>query len=228
MDTPEIRFLSNHQVYYLKDYDISVKELEAQIEKIKYVSVYENYKYLKDNEVENTQFPAVAFVFYKFFFLCNRIPDTDEIISSYFFTYKTDLQDCGDTVLFENRKYNKKALVGRILRTYPSLIRDFHFNLSLVEDGSFDKVIYSYQKDIKGIDITVEHNKKEYSVSLFVATRRSLDYKVVKNNYRHNYAGKNEIQITLLLSEGKTCGDIILYTHDHINKLKNEIINYEK
>ena len=62
MDTPEIRFLSNHQVYYLKDYDISVKELEAQIEKIKYVSVYENYKYLKDNEVENTQFPAVAFV----------------------------------------------------------------------------------------------------------------------------------------------------------------------
>ena len=88
----------------MKDYDISVKELEAQIEKIKYVSVYENYKYLKDNEVENTQFPAVAFVFYKFFFLCNRIPDTDEIISSYFFTYKTDLQDCGDTVLFENRK----------------------------------------------------------------------------------------------------------------------------
>ena len=158
MNTPEIRFLNNRQVYYLKDYDITVKKLEAQIEKIKYDAVYCNYKNHKDTDVENTQFPAVAFVFYKFFFLSDRIPDADEIITSYFLTYSSDLQDCGDTVLFQGRKYNKNALVGRILRTYPSLIRDFHFYLSLVEDGSFDKVIYSYQNDIKGIDITVIQN----------------------------------------------------------------------
>lgn len=224
MDTPEIKFLSNRQVYYLKDYDISVKEIEAQIEKIKYESVYENYKNIKSLDVEEAQFPAIAFVFYKFFFLCNRIPETEEIISSYFYTYKADLKDCGDTVIFQGNEYEKKALVGRILRTYPSLIRDFHFYLTLVEDGSFDKVIYSLQNDIKGVDIIIKHNNVEYSVSLFVATTRSLNYKVIKNNYRHDYSGKKEIQITLLLNRGKKCGDIILYTLDHINKLKNEIL----
>lgn len=173
MDTPEIRFLNNRQVYYLKDYDISVKEIETQIKKIKYESVYENYKNFKCPEVEKAQFPAIAFVFYKFFFLCNRIPDTEEIISSYFYTYNADFKDCGDTVLFQGNKYEKKALIGRILRTYPSLIRDFHFYLSLVEDGSFDKVIYSLQNDIKGVDIIIEHNKKAMKrvVSFFIISR---------------------------------------------------------
>ena len=40
MDTPEIRFLNNREVYYLKKYDITVKEYEEQIDNI----IYKHFK----------------------------------------------------------------------------------------------------------------------------------------------------------------------------------------
>ena len=72
--------------------------------------------------------------------------------------------------MYNRKKYKKEALIVRILRTYPSLIRDFHFYLLLMEDGYFQDVIYFCKIDIKGNDIVIRCNNNEYVLSLFVDT----------------------------------------------------------
>ena len=224
MDTPEIRFLNNREVYYLKKYDITVKEYEEQIKNIEYEKFYSRYRGLdKNNAVENANLPYVVFVFYKFFFFCNKIPDAEKLIDSYFKTYNHLFKKSGASVIYNNCIYSKNALIARILRTYPRLIRDFHFYLSLVEDNTFDKVIYSYQRDINGTDILIVHNNAEYAVSLFVNTTRSTYFKKIKNERRHNYS-ENQIQFPLNLNNAKVCGDFRLYGAEYIEKLKEIIL----
>ena len=69
-----------------------------------------------------------------------------------------------ENVVMGGASYNLNALKARILRTYPSLLRDFHFYLMLKECNSFDKVTYSCADDIKGTDITIVHKSKKYVV----------------------------------------------------------------
>ena len=75
----------------------------------------------------------------------------------YFEMYTDKIKVVDENVVMGGTSYNLNALKARILRTYPSLLRDFHFYLMLKECNSFDKVTYSCADDIKGTDITIVH-----------------------------------------------------------------------
>ena len=162
MSIIEVKF-KNNQVFLQKEHDITLKDYEKQILKIRYNDVYENYRNIKDiNGVENEMFPPVNFVFYSYLFYYKKVPDTLKIIDVYFKIYKNYFitEEMEKEIIYNGKKYNKDAIIARILRTYPSLIRDFHFYLLLIEDGSFDDVIYSCKADINGKDIIIHNNNK--------------------------------------------------------------------
>jgi len=212
----DIQFCNN-QAFVQKHHAMTSAGLERQIATIDYEGVYSKYRNIKDeNNVEREKFPAINYAFFAYTFGHAKIPDTSELQETYFEMYKNSFgKTDGKSIGYKNRLYSLAALRGRILRTYPSLVRDFHFYLLLCEDGGFEKVIYSCRNDINGHDITIRHEGLEHTVSLFVETSRSLFFKEIKNRYRHEYGG-NEIQVPLNLNKAAKCGDFYLYRKDDV------------
>lgn len=225
MSVIEIRF-RNGEAYMHKHHCMTLADYENQIKNIVYQDVYENYKKIKDETgVEAERFPHVNYVFFSEIFNNRKVPSTNDILNLYFEVYGEyfEFHDNGRYLSYKNKVYFYNAVCARILRTYPSLIRDFHFFLMLVEDGSFESVLFSCQYDIEGKDIIIKHNGKEYVISLFVDTARSWFYKKIKNLRRHVY-GYNEIQIPLVLNRARKCGDFYVYDEDDLIIVKQRIL----
>lgn len=144
-------------------------------------------------------------------------------MNEYYSLNANELVISGEQVLYRDRTFKKLDLDARVLRTYPSLIRDYHFYLMLLKENCFDKVVYSCKNDIAGKDLIVQHKGKEYVVSLFVKTRRSNFFKGIKNAFRHKY-DKNEIQVPLDLNSAEKCGDFFVYSTRDVDVLKAIII----
>ena len=214
----------NGEGYLLKSISLSLHECESQIEQIAYDSFYDAYRVHKDEHgVEKTQFPSIIYAFYSIIFNFNKMPSPAELLDEYYTLNAGELTVTADTVSYKNQSFRKMDLDARILRTYPSLIRDYHFYLMLIEARCFDKVIYSCKNDIAGKDLIVQHRGNEYVVSLFIKTRRSNFFKKIKNSIRHKY-GKNEIQLPLDLSSAQKIGDFFVYSSSDIDILKHIIL----
>ena len=222
MTIKDIKFM-NGEGYLLKDLSLSLDACEEQMRQIDYDRFYDAYRSHRDEDgVEKTQFPSIIYAFYSIVFNFNKIPTPTDLLNEYYSLNATELIINGDLVLYRSRSFKKLDLDARVLRTYPSLIRDYHFYLMLVKENCFDKVIYSCKNDIAGKDLVVQNEGKEYVVSLFVKTRRSNFFKGIKNAFRHQY-GKNEIQVPLDLNTADKCGDFFVYSKRDVDAIKTII-----
>ena len=207
---------------YSKSLNLSLVEVEKQISTIKYRDIYTKFKEIKKGMTEQGSFPPFNYVFFSYLYNYNKVLNAEQFIEEYFNKYKDIFEIEGDILIYVNWKYFKIGLIARMLRAYPSLIRDFHFYLMLVEDKSFDRVQYSCKSDLEGVDIVIEHKGEKYGVSLFVNTNRGCKYKTIKNSYRHTYNFK-EIQIPLKLSQAKKCGDICVCGKQELLIVKKKV-----
>lgn len=229
MNIKDIRF--DYDIVYLEMYDgtvytqkmpLSLQKCEDDIASIRYIA---KQNALDEQGVESTQWPHIILPFYRTLLADRRVPSAQALLNEYYRTYADQITISGDKVYFQGKTFLRKDVDGRVLRTYPSLIRDFHFYLMLLEDGCFEELYYSCRADIEGKDIIVKNNDLEYQISLYVDTRRSREYKEKKNEYRHTY-GK-EIKIPLNLHAARRCGDVFLYSTGDVELIKNTIRKYE-
>lgn len=229
MNVKDIRF--THDTAYL-EYDdgtvltqplpMSLTQCEANISKIRY---YAKQNALDEKGVESTEWPPIVYPFYQILLSEHRIPFVHVLLDAYYKTYADQITISEEQVYFQGKLFLKKDVDGRILRTYPSLIRDFHFYLMLLEDGCFEELIYSCRADIDGKDVIVRNNDFEYQISLYVNTKRSREYKKKKNEYRHKYGV--EIQLPLNMRTARKCGDIYLYRPTDVELVKVAIRTFE-
>lgn len=114
---------------------------------------------------------------------------------------------------------------GRAYRTYPSLVRDLHFQLLLLEKHR-DHVLYNTRLDSEvGIDILLKHNQKLYGIKLYTETERSLRYKNLKDTERQQeYSNIEFITIPKKMSD-KKIGDFYLYGEEEYNNYIVPVIN---
>ena len=210
----DIRFLKD-QVYILKKYQLTKVEYESVIRDFQYIDLYQRYKQKDEDHVEKTHLPSIAVVFYKHIFEQLTPPSPLALIDEYFDYYAEQIELAASTVIYCGITYQYDAVVGRILRTYPSLIRDFDFYLRLKDKAQNFQVLYSVKEDIEGRDIIIKKNGKEYTLSLFVDTKRSQKFKRIKNLFRHHY-DNTEIQVPLKLNNAQQCGDFFLYNESDL------------
>ncbi|MDX9697570.1 MAG: hypothetical protein RBT49_17390 [Bacteroidales bacterium] len=223
----DIRFQGDKS-FILKKINITSLELENQLKN----EVYSGQNRVITEEVENMKLPPFILAFYKLVFELLRIPSEIEIIEYYKKNYLTKNNDkktysCnyqGNTYIIEN-----DALEGRLLRTYPSLIRDFHFYLKCKESKLFDDVKYSLHQDyFDGIDLMLKYNEKEFHISLFVKTKRAKSFKIKKYN-RHDYSNANELTLEVdLTSNSKKVSNFYLYSDSVLNEIVEKIKNETK
>lgn len=210
--------LSNNHMRETRDFTLTVKKLEEIIRSYPYTGEGR----VKDPLVENTQFPPIALTFYSYIYEFDTVPSPEILIDIYLsqdcFTEGLD-GTCDVDYGTTKATVNKEGLVARILRTYPSIVRDLHFYLMAVESQLFEGVWYSFDDDYhKGIDIKVMYNRKWYNIALMQNTRRSIFFRN-KKKYRHS--GENSDVITVELDQRKSsrCGDYNLYTAEDVKKV---------
>jgi hypothetical protein len=129
----------------------------------------------------------------------------------------------GEMVAIDGEEYKKVGVMARMLRTYPSLIRDFHFYSLLSESKKFESVRYSLAQDyFQGLDIEVVYRGKPFFISVFVETRRASTFKKKKYS-RHDYDGIPEISLGLAFSSLKKLGSIYVCQAEHVDQVIDKI-----
>ena len=168
--------------------------------------------------------PPIALIFYSYLFETGTIPSDITLVEEYL------KQPCFDPLPTDNVElnYNGKIEIlsvegvsARVLRTYPSLVRDLHFYLLLKESELFPAVRYSFKSDYYDkVDLTVQYNDKWYHIGLMLGSKRSLYYKI-KKVFRHKPI--DTIDIELHPEDAVHVGDYHLYSMYHIERLVKTI-----
>jgi len=142
----------------------------------------------------------------------NQIPSQNEFVESYF---KENAQVILDKITSKQLKLGLKA---RLRRTYPSLVRDVHFEALLRERGL--NVSYNLELDIRaGVDHTIKYRGQTFYIHCYVNTRAGRLGRKIKNR-RHDFTGIHvNIELNLGAESSKSVGDFYLYSDHHIDYL---------
>lgn len=203
----DIKFF-NGQVYTLKKKILNSKSLEKQLKEIKYTGAGRS----RNTNIENSLLPPFIVSFFSYVFENDYIPNEEDFCNRY-------LQN------IENKsKIEIEGIKNRLLRSYPSIIRDFHFYLKCEESDIFDKVYYSLKEDyFEGLDLSIVYKEARFGVALHVNTKRANSFKEKKYS-RHDYQDKKEIKLIIdLKNEGKKISNFILYPDSYLYILKSKM-----
>lgn len=220
-NTVDVRFEDDTMVF-IRQKKWSVQALEQQVATFQYSG--ENLP--KDPEVEKAKLPPFALAFYKYIFFKNRLPDERELWDHYIH------QPCiafDEEYIEVYRKGTVKAyeisfVKARMLRSYPSLVRDFHFYVLCLTSGVFERVSYSLRKDyFEGVDLCVTYAGREFQVSILLNSPRARTYKSQKYN-RHEEVPENEVIMLFDLTRyARIKGKIKLFSEKHVVELLEEV-----
>lgn len=212
----------NQHIREVRDLSLTSSQVESCI--LSYPYPGENR--VKDPQVENAQLPPIAIIFYSAIYEFNTIPSPELLISLYLEQEYFSEAEPGNVLVAYNGetvRLSREGIIARVLRTYPSLLRDFHFYLLALESGLFEVVRYSFEDDYyQGIDLKVKYQGKWYSAALMQNTSRSLFFRNRKR-YRHNGENADVINVELDRAQCKKCGDYYLFTKSHISSLVKAI-----
>lgn len=201
-------------------------EIEEQVSQFSYTG--ENL--IKDPEVEKAKLPPFALAFYKFIFFKNRLPEEVELWNYYLGQHFTVVDAKYIQFLQKGvlKKYLAESVKARMLRSYPSLIRDFHFFVLCQESRLFERVSYSLRDDyFKGIDLTISYQNRLFRISVMLNSERSRAYKAQKYA-RHAESPENEVLMLFdLYKNANVRGQIKLFSPKHVEELLIEIQKYK-
>lgn len=219
--TVDVRFEEN-TVSFVRQKIWTLQELEEQVARFEYSG--ENLP--KDPEVEKAKLPPFALAFYKFIFFKNRLPNEMELWDHYihqpFVTFDEEYIEIHrkDTI----KAFLLTSVKARMLRSYPSLVRDFHFYVLCLNSGLFERVSYSLQKDyFEGIDLCVTYAGRAFQVSVLLNSPRARAYKSQKYN-RHEEVPANEVIMLFDLTRfAQVKGKIKLFSEKQAEELLEEL-----
>jgi len=197
---------------------LNLTDIEKQISELKYSGI----GLTKDELIEQTKFPPFMQVFYYLVYQLRSIPDEQRFFSEYIKWIDADIQN-EEIFKFKGQEFNLSGLKARLLRTYPSLIRDIHFYYFLLEKSNFEKITYSLKNDYwYGIDIRVTRDDLDFCISLLIDTPRSRFFKEKKEK-RHDYTKIKEIILDVNFYELNKIGDFYLLGRKQLEDLNQKI-----
>lgn len=184
----------------------------------------------KDADAEKFRMPPLILTFYRDIFKFTSVP-TDLILAETHINRYFDhlngnfLRLKGEYTVTRNEystfPVSAEGVKNRILRMYPSLIRDFHFHLLCHTSGKFSEVIYSLVADFRGYDLRVRVGGKELLVRLMADTNRSNQYNQLK--YQRHVLEHNIFDLKINVASERKIGEFYLYNDKHIQLLINHL-----
>ena len=193
----------------LQQINISSRDIQTVVAKYKL-----EFSKEKNQEVEwGIKLPIFVDAFYNFITDNQRIPSQQEFFQHYLFYNHLFFSNL-------NRPELETGIKARVYRTYPSLIRDLHFNKYILEKlGNKCDVIYNIRLDVEeGIDLMIVTKKGNYGICFFTKTRRAYIGRKAKE-YRHTlFHNVSYVEMPLDLKGSIKAGDFFLYgEHEYRN-----------
>ncbi len=218
-----------------KKLNMNLEEIREQLKKIGFHKPYTDLTYYEyySEKLEHFGIPYMNYIYYLAIFKNLKIPTFYDFISTYIETYcdklpngmyqiKKELND-------EEFQFTKKQLIGRVFRSYNSFHREIDLFFQMKKNFSVE---YDFQKDLNGIDLTVSYKNKTFGIASYVESRRSLEWKKIKNTERHQYESNMIDIIARMHGENKNCrtfNGIYLYSdwyiREKVNEIKKEVNN---
>lgn len=213
--------ITNDKIIGTKTFSLTVETLEQKISSIHYTGT----KRPRHDFVEKINFPPMALAFYSFLFKHETIPTEEEFLETYerLFSQHIIFNDNGTMDINYAHKtshiFYPEYYRGRLLRTYPSFIREVHFFSILKESGLFSNVRYSFEFDFEhNTDIIIDYNGKTYYLWLTLNTDKALTG-LKRKLQKLQYAPA--VIVKMNLSKAKLCGDFKLFSLETLKDLQN-------
>lgn len=157
--------------------------------------------------------PLINISFHYHILRDNNIPSIKEFIDE----YERDNRD----FLYLLPEDLKPGVRYRLVRSYPSLVRDFHF-VNFTRELGHD-TIHTLQLDLYGIDAIIPTKEKDLIFRLFYESKNSKRYLERKKN---NHFIEDCIDFGLNKNNRVKIGDIFLYSDESIVEIiKAGILN---
>lgn len=123
--------------------------------------------------------------------------------------------------LFDQQPAILPALMCRVYRIYPSLVREHHLYLLLLATGGFDLVLRSRELDANGVDYLIFQDGRPYSVAAYLDTPRAQRFRSQKRG-RHKMFG-TQIDLPLDLRKAPQVGPFAVYDERHVATVRKAI-----
>jgi len=221
--TLDIRF-EGDTVTLIRQKHWTTAGIETQVVQLAYTG--ENLP--KDPAVEKAKLPPFVLSFYKFIFFKSRLPDENELWS-YYISQHFKVVDEAHIQFQKNDKgttFIADSVRARLLRSYPSLIRDFHFFVLCQESKLFERVSYSLREDyFDGVDLQVQYQGVVFRVSVMLNSERARTYKAQKYARRVINPQNEIVMLFDLLKSTHVKGQIKLLSAKHVEELLKELHN---
>lgn len=116
------------------------------------------------------------------------------------------------------------AVMARVYRAYPSLVREHHLLLLLRDAGPFDWVLTDSKLDAAGVDYLVVWEGRAFGVHAYLATERGKAFREAKRS-RHKDIGI-VVDMPLEPEGAKRIGKFDVYGESHLEELIRQIKEY--
>ena len=200
-----------NQLGYLQ---LSAKDIVSQI-----VNYHLTFPQVRDKRVEwGIHFPPFINAFYNYVHQKRRIPTQEE----YFQFYLKVNSDFFSDGRFDQTIY--RGLQARLYRTYPSLVRDIHFNKLLESSNRGYEIVYNLDLDLAyDIDAMLIKDGQYWAACLYTQTRRG-NFARAKKVYRHTrFLNVNYVEFPVELEDNRKVGEFFLYGEPEITELFSHI-----
>jgi hypothetical protein len=200
---------------------LSAHEIEEQVK-----NFHLRFLPLRDERIEwGMKLPMFVDTFNFLIAKNSKVPSQDEFVDAYF-------QDnaSGLTNVLSNQTL-REGLEARLRRTYPSLVRDIHFE-SLLRENGLDVTHDPHSDVFGGVDHVINYQGHVFHIHCYVDTRAGRYGRRIKNR-RHDFQGIHlNVPMTLDAQTSKSVGDFYLYSEKHVDYLlelmKDELEKLEK
>ena len=117
------------------------------------------------------------------------------------------------------------AVMARVYRAYPSLVREHHGLLLLRDTEAFEWVLTDTRLDAAGVDYLVIYQGRAFGVHAYLATERGRAFREAKRS-RHKDIGI-VIDMPLEPSTANRVGKFDVYGESHLQELIRQIKEYD-
>ena len=198
-------------------FELSTREIEKQIAQYRL-----HFSPVHDDEIEwRYQPPPFVIAFVDYVDKFQRIPGQLEFKDHYFqinrAALRTDQERWGDKA---TREQKERALVARLLRAYPSFVRDAYL-FALLREQDVDAA-YDATQDVEGgVDLVATKNKQQIQIHVYLDSPRAKQGRA-KKDARHHFAGKH-YDLILRQSDCKMVGEFWLPTLEHVRQIASAL-----
>ncbi|MEH6304361.1 hypothetical protein RYH73_01840 [Olivibacter sp. CPCC 100613] len=116
------------------------------------------------------------------------------------------------------------GIEARLMRTYPSLVRDLHFTYYVYERLAHAKVIYNTALDLsEGIDLMIKYRNVYTAFALYTHTENAVNARFKKTFGHKSFGNVFYEELPIDMNNCAVVGDFFLYGSEPLRQIEERI-----